>query len=221
MLVAWGAIYLTCITCKLMKRTILRRITFHLLDHNFLPSEQYGFRRGHCTILYLVQRARDVHNMKPTTDTLAFFLDLSKDFAKEQLLQSKKIPSYLEFTLDIEINCNKHIQRLCEKDRKRLQLLKHIYPPGIGERMQRFSTITYTAPIRPVLEYDFQIYQVAADSNLKKLVRVQLSAARIITGLRHCCPNDIVLHEADLKPLSLRRRTICANTSDPITLLKI
>ena len=39
-----------------------------------------------------------------------------------------------------------------------------------------------------------------------RLERVQLSAARIITGLRNSCPNDIVLYEADLQPLSFRRK---------------
>ncbi|GFY10979.1 hypothetical protein TNCV_1125001 [Trichonephila clavipes] len=38
-----------------------------------------------------------------------------------------------------------------------------------------------------------------------KLEKVQLSAARIITGLRNTCPRDIVLFEADLQSLSLRR----------------
>ncbi|GBO30305.1 hypothetical protein AVEN_47890-1 [Araneus ventricosus] len=37
-----------------------------------------------------------------------------------------------------------------------------------------------------------------------KLERVQLSAARIITGLRNSCPNKIVLYEADLQPLRFR-----------------
>ncbi|GFS80013.1 RNase H domain-containing protein [Trichonephila clavipes] len=41
-------------------------------------------------------------------------------------------------------------------------------------------------------------------TNLKKLERVQLSAARIITGLRYSCPTDIVLYEADIQPLTMR-----------------
>ncbi|GBN31087.1 hypothetical protein AVEN_192502-1 [Araneus ventricosus] len=44
----------------------------------------------------------------------------------------------------------------------------------------------------------------ASDSNLQKLERVQLSAARIITVLRNSCPNKIVLYEADLQPLRFR-----------------
>ncbi|GFU83952.1 RNase H domain-containing protein [Trichonephila clavipes] len=42
-------------------------------------------------------------------------------------------------------------------------------------------------------------------TNLQKLEKVQLSAARIITGLQNTCPRDIILFEADLQPLSLRR----------------
>ncbi|GFX55447.1 reverse transcriptase domain-containing protein [Trichonephila clavipes] len=46
----------------------------------------------------------------------------------------------------------------------------------------------------------------ASVTNLQKLQKVQLSAARMITGLRNTCPRDIVLFEADLQPLRLRRR---------------
>ncbi|GFY57087.1 RNase H domain-containing protein [Trichonephila inaurata madagascariensis] len=63
--------------------------------------------------------------------------------------------------------------------------------------------ITYITLVRPVLEYGYQIFQVASTTNLKKLERVQLSAARIITGLRYCCPTDIVLYEADMQPLTM------------------
>ncbi|GBO23184.1 hypothetical protein AVEN_186304-1 [Araneus ventricosus] len=67
--------------------------------------------------------------------------------------------------------------------------------------------MTYTVLIRPVLEYGCQVYQLSSQTNLNKLERVQLSAARIITGLRSCCPKAIVLYEADLQPLSMRIRT--------------
>ncbi|GFT47046.1 uncharacterized protein TNCV_3747101 [Trichonephila clavipes] len=43
------------------------------------------------------------------------------------------------------------------------------------------------------------------DSNLKKLERIQLSAARIIAGLRNSCPNNLVLYECNIQPLSMRR----------------
>ncbi|GFX34261.1 RNase H domain-containing protein [Trichonephila clavipes] len=64
--------------------------------------------------------------------------------------------------------------------------------------------ITYTTLVCPVLEYGYQIFHVASPANLKKLERVQLSAARIITGLRYCCPTDVVLYEADIQPFTMR-----------------
>ncbi|GFY12110.1 hypothetical protein TNCV_4976101 [Trichonephila clavipes] len=42
-------------------------------------------------------------------------------------------------------------------------------------------------------EYGLPIYACASKSNLDELERVQLNAARIISGLRPSCPNDIVL----------------------------
>ncbi|GFU05153.1 RNase H domain-containing protein [Trichonephila clavipes] len=64
---------------------------------------------------------------------------------------------------------------------------------------------TYVSLIRPILEYGFPIFCCSSDSSLQNLERVPLSVARIITGLRNSCPKDIVLCEADLQPLSLRR----------------
>ncbi|GFW13652.1 RNase H domain-containing protein [Trichonephila clavipes] len=54
-------------------------------------------------------------------------------------------------------------------------------------------------------EYGFPIFCCSSDSNFQKLERVELSAVRIITGLRNSCPKDIVLYKADLQPISLRR----------------
>ncbi|GIY65323.1 reverse transcriptase domain-containing protein [Caerostris darwini] len=59
---------------------------------------------------------------------------------------------------------------------------------------------------KSILEYGIPVYCCASNTNLQKLERVQHSAARVITGLRNTCPNDIVLYTADLQPLSLRRR---------------
>ncbi|GBN80692.1 hypothetical protein AVEN_257969-1 [Araneus ventricosus] len=129
-----------------------------------------------------------------------------KMYLKGNLLETTNSPTYLGFTLDTEINCGKHIAKLVEKGRKRLQLLKFISGRDWGANSGTLR-MTYTALIRPVLEYGYQVYQVASQTNLNKLKRVQLSAARIITGLRSCCPKAIVLYEADLQPLSMRIRT--------------
>ncbi|GFW89388.1 putative RNA-directed DNA polymerase from transposon BS [Trichonephila clavipes] len=118
-------------------------------------------------------------------------------------LNYSKYPTYLGFTLDSEVNCGKHIEKIADKARKRLKILKYLSGRDWGSDASTLR-ITYTTLVRPVLEYGYQIYQVASPTNLKKLEREQLSAARIITGLRYSCPTGIVLYEADIQPLTMR-----------------
>ncbi|GFV09506.1 RNase H domain-containing protein [Trichonephila clavipes] len=66
---------------------------------------------------------------------------------------------------------------------------------------------SFHSSYRSILEYGVPVYCSASVTNLQKLEKVQLSAARIITGLKNTCPRDIVLFETDLQILSHRRRT--------------
>ncbi|GFX97288.1 RNA-directed DNA polymerase from mobile element jockey [Trichonephila clavipes] len=90
-----------------------------------------------------------------------------------------------------------------DKARKRVKILKYLSGRDWSSDASTLR-ITYTALIRPALEYGYQIFQVASPTNLKKLERVQISAAWIITGLRYSCATDIVLYEADIQPLTMR-----------------
>ncbi|UYV74179.1 hypothetical protein LAZ67_11002330 [Cordylochernes scorpioides] len=100
-----------------------------------------------------------------------------KIILKEQQLQYNKHPKYLGYTLDPEINSSKHIEEVIRKGRDRLKILKYIS----GREWGADATIlklTYTSLIRPILEYGYQIYGTASETNLKSLERIQLSAAR-------------------------------------------
>ncbi|GFV35363.1 probable RNA-directed DNA polymerase from transposon BS [Trichonephila clavipes] len=82
---SYRPIALTSIACKIMKKMVLRRLTFHLHSHNLLLEEQYGFREGHSTtdqLLYFNQMIRDAYNRKPTNHTVEVFLDISKAFIR-------------------------------------------------------------------------------------------------------------------------------------------
>ncbi|GFW29039.1 putative RNA-directed DNA polymerase from transposon BS [Trichonephila clavipes] len=122
-------------------------------------------------------------------------------------LPYEKHPKYLGYILDSEILSNKHIDYVINKGRKRLDLLKYIAGRDCGADSGTLR-LTYTSLTRPVLEYGSQIYFSASPTNLAKLDRVQSSAARIITGMRHSCPTDLVLFEADIMPLGLRRKLL-------------
>lgn len=125
---------------------------------------------------------------------------------QDQPLSYEKHPKYLGFVLDQEITCNRHISNLVNKSRKRLNILKYISGRDWGADATTLR-LTYISFIRPILEYGFPVYFCASTSNLLQLERVQLSAARIITGMRNSCPNDIVLYEANLPPLGLVRNS--------------
>ncbi|GFX19333.1 putative RNA-directed DNA polymerase from transposon BS [Trichonephila clavipes] len=128
-------------------------------------------------------------------------------FMESKSLPYEKHPKYLGYILDPEILSNKHIDYVINKGRKRLDLLKYIAGRDWGADAGTLR-LTYTSLIRPVLEYGSQIYFSASRTNLAKLDRVQSSAARIITGMRHSCPTDLVLFEADIIPLDLRRKLL-------------
>ncbi|GFV61323.1 RNase H domain-containing protein [Trichonephila clavipes] len=118
-------------------------------------------------------------------------------------LKYSKYPTSLGFTLHSEANCGKHIEKIADKARNRLKILKYLSGSDRGSEVSTLR-ITYTTLLHVVLEYRYQIFQVASSTNLIKLERVQLSAAKIITGLRYSCPIDIVLYEADIQPLTMR-----------------
>ncbi|UYV81538.1 hypothetical protein LAZ67_20001475 [Cordylochernes scorpioides] len=223
-------ISLTSICCKLMEKIILRRLTYHLDTRNLLPKEQYGFRKGHGTIdqlLFFTQKVKDAQNRKPTNHTIAAFLDLTQAFdkgidsslqifcytnnkpyslrnAENACCEDLSTNSKITILIDESTTLTLHIEEVIRKGRDRLKILKYISGREWGADATTLK-LTYTSLIRPILEYGYQIYGTASETNLKSLERIQLSASRIITGLRNTCPNDIVLYEADIMPLKDRR----------------
>ncbi|GFT81614.1 uncharacterized protein TNCV_3674381 [Trichonephila clavipes] len=127
----------------------------------------------------------------------------SEPFLMSERLDYSKYPTYLDFTLDSKMKCGKHIEKIADKARKRLKILKYLPGRDWGSDASTVR-ITYTTLVCPVLEYGYQIFQAAFPTNLKKLERVQLSASMIIKGLSYNCPTDIVLNEADIQPLIMR-----------------
>ncbi|GBM10269.1 hypothetical protein AVEN_49991-1 [Araneus ventricosus] len=123
---------------------------------------------------------------------------------KHQDLTYEKHPKYLGFILDPQLTSSKHIEHITLKARKRLNILKYITCRDWGADATTLRT--FQALIRCILEYRFPIYCCASKSNMEKLEKVHLSAARIITGLKRSCPSIIVLYEADLQPLHVRRQ---------------
>ena len=72
-------------------------------------------------------------NFNPAKSEIGFFTTNKKlynakpnIYLKNELLKGNKHPKYLGFTLDPEITSNKHIETICNKGRKRLNILKSL-----------------------------------------------------------------------------------------------
>ncbi|GFY42631.1 putative RNA-directed DNA polymerase from transposon BS, partial [Trichonephila inaurata madagascariensis] len=100
-------------------------------------------------------------------------------FLMSECLNYSKFPTYLGLTLDSEVNCGKHIEKIADKARKILKILKYLSGRDWGSDASMLSII-YTTLVRPVLEYGYQIFQVASLTNLKKLERVLRGLSRAL-----------------------------------------
>ncbi|GFX75925.1 putative RNA-directed DNA polymerase from transposon BS [Trichonephila clavipes] len=153
----------------------------------------------------------------PTKSIATFFTTTNRLYSYQPTLKMdnknlayEKHPKYLGYVLDPEWSSHKHIDHIVSKCRKRLSILKFIASKDWGAEAVTLRD-TYLALIRPILEYGFPVYCCASAASLEKLEKIQLGAARIITGLRRSCPKEIVLFEADLQPLHLRSKNILTN----------
>ncbi|GFY68028.1 uncharacterized protein TNIN_156111 [Trichonephila inaurata madagascariensis] len=78
-------------------------------------------------------------------------------FLMSERLNHSKYLTYLGFTLDSEVNCGKHIEKIADKARKKLKILKHLSDRDWGSYASTLR-ITYTTLVLPVLEYGYQIF---------------------------------------------------------------
>ena len=78
------------------------------------------------------------------------------------------------------------------KARNRVNIMKYIAGRDWGVDAVRLRT-TYNILIRLILEFGFFINCCAFDTILKKLGKVQLIAASIVTGMRCNCSSDILI----------------------------
>ncbi|UYV70786.1 hypothetical protein LAZ67_8000615 [Cordylochernes scorpioides] len=205
---SYRPISLTSIPCKLMERMILNRMQYFLNKNKLLTKQQAAFKKYHNTIdqiFYFTQKIQDNFQSKPTKSTIAAFIDLSQAFDrvwKERLI--KKLDK-LGVTLDPSLTYGPHINQTVLRAKKRLNILKRISGYEWGADRDTLRQ-TYLALIRPILEYGQPVWQTASKTNLNKIDQVQSSAARIICGLRNTCPTKIAEIEANLLPLTHRRK---------------
>ncbi|GIX69280.1 reverse transcriptase domain-containing protein [Caerostris extrusa] len=171
--------------------------------HGTNDQEQFGFREGHSTtdqVLYFCQRVRDAHNRSPQITlwqpSLIFLKPSTWSGYSALRRSSPKGVKWVFFADDVVMwDSGTDLQKLEDNLNSTLE---DLWKFAENHKLSFNPTKSTTHP-------GICNFCCASNTNLQKLDRVQLSAARVITGLRNTCPNDRVLYEADLQPLSLRR----------------
>ena len=107
---------------------------------------------------------------------------------------------HLGLALSSDLTWNKHIDEICLKATKRLDMLR-----GLKCKLSRKSLeIIYNSFVLPVLEYGDIIYDGCGVGNDIKLNKVQYDAAQIVSGAMYGTSSEKLLQELGWETLSSR-----------------
>jgi len=120
-----------------------------------------------------------------------------------------KLATFLGVTYDRRLCFNEHVKRVTEKAKKRINIMRAVASQEWGFDQELLKS-TYIAMCRSVIEYGLVAwYPWISKTDREKIEKVQLEAARVITGLVVSSPKEAVLLEADLNEICKRALTNC------------
>lgn len=126
----------------------------------------------------------------------------------DELLGFNPTPCFLGVTYDRRLTFGPHVQRTVAKTKKRITMLKALSGTDWGFGKDLLTT-TYVAMIRSQIEYGSPAWMPwIGKGNMEKLERIQLEAARKITGALKSTPTEAVLAEANLPKIEDRARVL-------------
>lgn len=117
---------------------------------------------------------------------------------------------FLGLTLDCRMSWGPHIASLRMRCQRDLRLLSLVAARRWGADFITLKRL-YVALIRSKLDYASFLFDSAAPSLLIHLDRIQYAALRIVLGVLRCTPTYLLEAEADIMPLSLRRRFLMSH----------
>jgi ribonuclease HI len=115
-------------------------------------------------------------------------------------------PVYLGITLDKKLTGKLHIEASRQRASRRLNLLKRVQTVKWGSDQDTLKH-TYTAFIRPVLEYGSEVFIGSTDDTFKPLDIIQNQALRLISGGVKTTPIRAMEVKTSVPPLQARRES--------------
>ena len=117
-------------------------------------------------------------------------------------------PTFLGVTYDRRMTFGTQVKRVCQQMLRRTNLLRVFGGTTWGWQKQNLRTV-YVATQHSVAEHAAAAWTPwLSSSNIEKLERSQIQAARAITHHVRSTPTEAVLYEADLPRLEHRHKTL-------------
>lgn len=116
---------------------------------------------------------------------------------------------YLGIILDYKLTRHEHINRILEKAKRTMNLLKYT-----AKRKWRadpdINLLFYKSYVWPILDYGSIFYGSATNSRLVKIDRIQYKAKRLVKGAYRSTPTTSLLTECNETPLNNRREILAS-----------
>ena len=120
------------------------------------------------------------------------------------IIPFQKSFKFLGVILDSRLSMKEHVNFICLKCKKRLNLFRCLSGTDFGADRRTLLHL-YKALVRPVIEYGSIIYASGCKSYVRKLDAIQNSFLRIATGAMKSSPISALLVESYIPPLHIRR----------------
>ena len=135
-----------------------------------------------------------IFNIRNQQDELSFDFD-------GIVLNSVNKHKHLGLIISSDCKWTKHIDNLIQRTSKQLNVLRKL---KFRLKREYLENIYFTF-IRPILEYSSEVWDNCGQVNSDRLEKLQLEAARIVTGLTCYTSLDSIYREAGWEKLSTRR----------------
>lgn len=121
-----------------------------------------------------------------------------------QEVKQTAVVRFLGIWMDLKLNFSIHIQKLVDKCKKALNIMRCLAGVDWGACRQSLKII-YCALIRSAIDYGSMVYCTASKTQLVKLEAIQSQAMRICCGAFRSSPISAVQVEMGLMPQVIRR----------------
>lgn len=127
----------------------------------------------------------------------------------EQSLEVVYNIKYLGVWLDQSLRWTKHINEICEKTMKLVNVFKILVGPGWGIHPSHLRRL-YISLVRSRLDYASFFYDNCSKTSLAKIDRIQNMCMRLIGGFIKSTPIHVMESELNIPPLFIRRHFLAA-----------